>query len=549
MLVISGLGETKQVLLNPKGSTLGRGSSCDIILEDNSVSRLHARFFQDPFGRWIIEDLESHNGVLIEGQRIKVYALLPGQKIMIPPFTLFLLQEFDQQIVQEPSIRTKSSIIDKGLEEEVVSYEADRGVILPAALIGHLNEITSHLLNLSNPSELYSEACSYLAEMLDALVAVVRLPPSSEPLPSSPQVLACYFGKNVKNIAADQTSTLHFSKRVLNTVRSTYTPVMARSRPTANQRLVLTIIDELRPHIVFSARVNDIPETVDALYVDIFEDKAPNEMFEFVEASARQINLARKSLLFSEVKAERRILDQQLSLARDIQSKLTPQGLEHRFEVDLALYYEPAMWVGGDYCDVWSLEDGQIVFAIGDVSGKGLPAAIIMSNLQATLRTTMTFCSKLSTVVEYVNRHLCQSLPDNVFITLFLGLFDPSEDKLAYVNAGHIQPLIMRPSECAQPLGEATNPPLGIFESQFEMAVETIHPNTSLLVVTDGVTEASSPDGDLFEMDRLVKLMTDSKAHSARKLIQLVTESVDDFRQTIAQQDDITVFALVNRKK
>jgi serine phosphatase RsbU (regulator of sigma subunit) len=547
-LIISGPEETRQVLLEPKGATLGRGSNCDIILDNDSVSRLHARIFQDPFGRWIVEDLESHNGVLIEEQRIRTHAVLPGQKISIHPFTLSLLQEFDKQITPQSPTRTTSLTIDTVLEEEVVSYKADRDVILSATLIRHLNEVTAHLLELSGPSALYSEACRCLAEMLDTLVAFVRLPPGSDPLPRSPQVLAYCFGGDVTNAAIPQPSNLYFSQRVLNAVRSTHTPVMARSRPSPDRHLTLTIVDESEPHFVFSARVNDFDGAVDALYVDILENKAPEEMFEFVEAVARQINFARKSLLFAEEKAERRLLDRQLSLAHDIQSKLVPSGLEHEFGVDVAVCYEPAMWVGGDYYDVWSLEDGRIAFAVGDVSGKGLPAAMIMSNLQAALKTTMAFCSELSTVAEHVNRHLCLNLREDMFVTLFLGLFDPSKNKLAYVNAGHIQPLIMQPSERPQPLGEATNLPLGIFESPYKMVVETIHPDTSLLVVTDGVTEAGSPDGDLFEMDRLAKLMADLEVHSAQNLVQSVTKGVADFRKTLAQQDDITVFALVNRK-
>jgi len=106
----------------------------------------------------------------------------------------------------------------------------------------------------------------------------------------------------------------------------------------------------------------------------------------------------------------------------------------------------------------------------------------------------------------------------------------------------------MQPSEDAQPLGKAANPPLGIFEGQFEMVTETIQPNAALLVVTDGVTEAGSPNGDLFGTDRLEELITNWQVNSAQNLIQLVTNSVADFRQTLPQQDDITVFALVNRK-
>jgi serine phosphatase RsbU (regulator of sigma subunit) len=536
------------MLLDAKGATLGRDPNCDVVLDHNSVSRFHARMYCDPFGRRIIEYLGSQNGVLIEGERVKTNAILPNQKVSIRPFTLSILQELGTHIAPKRALRSTVSVVDKGLEEELVSYRSDRDGILSARLIHYLNEITSSLLELQSPSELYSEACYGLAKMFDALVAFVRMPGSSDPLPTSPEILACHFGRQAIKEAATQTSNIHLSKRVLEAVRSALTPVMARSGPSTEKAMVLTIVDEATPHIVFSAPINEFEGTVDAVYLDMLENRSPKEMFDFVEAVARQINFAQKSLILSEAKAERRILDQQLALAHDIQAKLIPGELEQGFAVDVAVCYEPAMWVGGDYYDVWSLEDGRIAFAVGDVAGKGLPAAMIMSNLQAALRTTMTFCSEPSTVAEYVNRHLCENLHDDMFVTLFLGLFDPTRNEMSYVNAGHIQPLVMRPSEGAQLLGEPANPPVGIFEGAFETVVERIEPDASLLVVTDGITEAASPDGERFEMERLVELMGVSEARSAQDLVQLVAKGAAEFRQMLPQQDDITVFALVNHK-
>ena len=121
-----------------------------------------------------------------------------------------------------------------------------------------------------------------------------------------------------------------------------------------------------------------------------------------------------------------------------------------------------------------------------------------------------------------------------MFVTFFLGLFDPSQNKLVYVNAGHLQPLIMRPSEPAQTLGEAIHTPLGIFETPFVTTEVIIEPKTSILVVTDGITEAANTDGQFFEMERLAKVMTDSQASLAGELIKSATSSVTDFRQTMA---------------
>jgi sigma-B regulation protein RsbU (phosphoserine phosphatase) len=156
-------------------------------------------------------------------------------------------------------------------------------------------------------------------------------------------------------------------------------------------------------------------------------------------------------------------------------------------------------------------------------------------------------CVKACKVGEYVNRHLCQSLQDEMFVTFFLGLFDPKENKLSYLNAGHIQPLIKPASGAARLLGEPANPPLGLFEGPFETFVETIDSGAGLLVVTDGITEAGSPDGEQFEMERLTELVTQARADTAQELVRAVTEGVEEFRQNLAPHDDITVFALVNR--
>ncbi len=267
-LIISGPIDVKEILLGPKGATLGRSPDCDIVLDHSNISRLHARIFRDPFGRWIIEDLESQNGVLVEGERIKAQAILPNQKISIRPFTLSLLQGLEQRIAPDSSIQAKVSIVDTGLEENVVSYKADRDGILSAALIRRLNKITGHLLELQSPLELYSEASYCLATMLDALVAFVRLDPTSDSLTSSHQILACHFGKDATKDATTQTSNIHLSRRVLDTVRSTNTPVMARSGPSSDRQLVLTISDEVTPHIVFSAPINEFDGTLDALYIE-----------------------------------------------------------------------------------------------------------------------------------------------------------------------------------------------------------------------------------------------------------------------------------------
>jgi signal transduction histidine kinase len=307
-LIISGPKVTRRVSLDNKGVTIGRGSNCDVILDHESVSRLHARISQDPFGRWIVEDLDSHNGVFFRGQPIKTHVVLPGEIITIEPFTLSVSTESDHATITGTSLQNAIAVVDKGLEENIVSKKADQAVILSPALMQHLNEFTASLLKLSSPSQLYSEACSFLADTFATLVAIVRVPRDSEPLPNSPDILACDFGGVGANIAAMQTFNLHLSKRVLEAVCSSDAPVMAKSAPSAEAHLMLTVVDESSPHVVFAARVNELEEMVDVLYVDILENRSAKEMFDFVEAAALQINFVQKNLFFIELQKQEKAL-------------------------------------------------------------------------------------------------------------------------------------------------------------------------------------------------------------------------------------------------
>jgi len=298
-LVISGPVDTREVMLEPKGLTLGRGTNCDVMLDHASVSRQHARISQDPFGRWIVEDLGSHNGISIDGQRVKAQAVLPDQKISIHPFTLHLSQDSDVRTGPTAAIRTTLPVVDKGLEEDIVSYEPSRAATLSPDLMRNLNEFTNHLLELSSPSELYAHACASLAGMLDT---------GSGRSPASTEILACNLGGVKADGPMRLESYLHLSKRVLDAVCTTDVPVMASSGPSSDQDMALTVVDTHKPHVVFAARVNSLGETIDALYVDILQDRSPGEMFDFVEAVARQINFTQKNLFFTELEKQERAL-------------------------------------------------------------------------------------------------------------------------------------------------------------------------------------------------------------------------------------------------
>ncbi|MHC4676185.1 MAG: PP2C family protein-serine/threonine phosphatase, partial [Planctomycetota bacterium] len=295
---------------------------------------------------------------------------------------------------------------------------------------------------------------------------------------------------------------------------------------------------------VICAALGEPAGAVDLLYLDIPIDKTTPDMLEFVRALCRRIISTRNGLILTESKAQRSVLDYQLSLAREIQSRLAPtipQGLPG---IELTLYYKPVVWVGADYYDVWLPADGRLAFAIGRVSDKGLPAAMAMSELRTILRIALSFCSELSEVMKLVNQHLIRNLPGRMSVTLLLGVFDQPTGNLQYVNAGSVQAFIVGPQSAGLALDQPDNPTLGTADASFKTNVEIIQQNAQLLIFTDGLTEATSPDGTEFGLKRVINLLKITDDRSPSHIINSLTRAVADFRHPCPQQADITVFGL-----
>ena len=163
MLVITGPGGQRQVELKPKGILIGRHPKCDVVLDSDQVSRDHARIFQDPFGRWIIQDLGSRNGIQIDGQRAATHPLLPGEHVEIRPFTLVLAGGQEKRIPADPSPSTTSTMLSDAPVSQVTRVKAQDAALLSRARLKSLNAIMDKLASLPGPGRLYGEACRLVA--------------------------------------------------------------------------------------------------------------------------------------------------------------------------------------------------------------------------------------------------------------------------------------------------------------------------------------------------------------------------------------------------
>ncbi len=239
--------------------------------------------------------------------------------------------------------------------------------------------------------------------------------------------------------------------------------------------------------------------------------------------------------------AERGILEHEMKIARDIQMELLPKSFPDIPHLDIFAFSIPARHVGGDCYDVIDLGDGKLAITIGDVSGKGTPAAILMANVQAAVRALSESGVPAGTLIERVNRLVHGYTEDSVFITFFYCVLDTCTGELTYVNAGHNPPWILRRNGQCEHLTDG-GLVIGVMPGvSYEEGQAVLRPGDNLVLYTDGVTEATNLDDDMFGEPRLEEVVLKHRHASAREIEEHVYTSIKDFAEGASQADDLTM--------
>jgi serine phosphatase RsbU (regulator of sigma subunit)/catechol 2,3-dioxygenase-like lactoylglutathione lyase family enzyme len=244
--------------------------------------------------------------------------------------------------------------------------------------------------------------------------------------------------------------------------------------------------------------------------------------------------------LAQKLESERRVA-QELEIAKQVQSRLFPQIHPEAKTLEYAGLCLPARHVGGDYYDFLDLGRNKLGLVIGDVSGKGIAAALLMANLQANLRSQSSLAlDHFERLLESVNRLFYENTTDSAYASLFFAVYDDQSQRLRYANCGHLSGLILRTDNTCQKL-ESTGTLLGLFK-EWVCSIEecTLHPGDVLALYTDGITEASDKDGKEFGEECLIERLHQHRDQSCQLALEAITDEVRRLNPT-DQHDDITL--------
>jgi serine phosphatase RsbU (regulator of sigma subunit) len=237
---------------------------------------------------------------------------------------------------------------------------------------------------------------------------------------------------------------------------------------------------------------------------------------------------------------ERQRLEHEINIARDIQQALLPRNFRDYPHLSVAGCNFPCLSVGGDYFDVFPLSDKRTAFLIADVSGKGLGAALLTTMLQGVL-TGMTLGTDPARLFNHLNRFWCDHSEVGRYATMFFGILD-DQGALEYINAGHPSPILIRRSGVAdEPFTEGSFPVGLVPEAEYTTACVHLEPGDTLVLFSDGVTEAMDPQEEFFGMPRLVKLLVGHNETPLDELQKLLLEAVENFARGASQADDLTL--------
>jgi serine phosphatase RsbU (regulator of sigma subunit)/pSer/pThr/pTyr-binding forkhead associated (FHA) protein len=528
----------RNVDLDLEQITLGRSASCTFPIADNFLSRTHAELVARD-GKWFLRDRGSVNGTFVNGVQIdREMAVGTGDSIRLGDSELRIVDgtrgDAITQVDIEPARETSvEQIADFVLDEEQVTETAERTVII--------HRLALELLGEKSMSELFETIVDHVMEVMSpSRVAIALLGEDGESLQIAE--FRSRDGSDLGELTISSTllSQIIGQRRVLS-----FTDIGANEFLAAAKSIVMQGI-----HSALCAPLLANHRVLGVLYLDYQHTTRliTEEDAQLAAQIARVAAIKLESTRLRESALEKERMDESLRVAQAIQMRMLPQEFPLRTEeslFEIAAAIRPAKQVGGDFYDFFHTEDDRLYLCIGDVSGKGMPAALLMAVTRALFRSMILQGESPARIMAAVNRQLAQESEADMFVTAFCAVLDLPTGELHYSNGGHNPPFVVGGDGVVTELSTKPGLVLGFMEG-FDFVEQThrLSPGDALYLDTDGISEATNHEGELFMVERLQKVLEQNASRGMGEIISSVIASVEGFVAGAPQSDDLTLMAI-----
>ena len=522
---------------------LGRAAECDVVLPESSVSRRHAEL-EYATGRVRVRDLGSHNGTMVNGAVCEGWRDVgPGDQLTLGRAVFSLGGNLDSQalmtIVGDRPSTGVAITWQEATGRESRSGQFTRRAGKRAELFSVLAEAGSLLVTPSSPEELFEP----ILDLVDAAVMPERaLIALLDEASGEPQVRA----SRVRG--GGQAPNLMLSRTVINRVLGERVSFLIEDaqHDVAFQAQMSIVSQGVRT--AMAAPLFDNENVIGLLYADSADshDRYTTDELKAFTLLANCVAVALTHARYHSMEAEKQRLEGELGAARRIMSTLLPEGAPSLPGWELVPHLVSCTEVGGDLYDVFELPDGRVLVAVGDVAGKGLGAALLVSSLLPLLRGLSGRCEDMAALVGRLDAVLFPITEPIRYATLFVGVLDPASGRLDYVNAGHNPPWLLRADGTVETLATTGMPVALAGVGTWKSRTLELAPGDLLALFTDGIPEAWNAAEDEYGDDRLLSVLKAARGHDAAGVRDAVLADLAAFVGEAPASDDVTL-VLVRR--
>jgi serine phosphatase RsbU (regulator of sigma subunit) len=514
---------------------VGRSSAVELCFPDDAgLSRQHFAF-ETQEGVWTVMDLGSKNGTFVNNIPLKARLILqPGDRITAGHLVIVYAPDaarpddgvvvFEGGEEKSPSTSTVLTNLEGALSNQTMAFE--RGGPKATAPIQALIRAGQAFAEARSIEELFPLVLDQAILAVNAQRGVLLI------LDGEQLVAKAHKGEGFRISTAVRDRVLNEKASIL--VRDAQLDDAFKGR--------MSIVEQ-KVHTMMAVPLQTRDRIIGLIYVDspfILREFTKDDL-SLLTIMANQAAFRIVSALLMEAEETERAMHRDLSQAADIQRRSLPEKAPVVPGADVAGFNAACKTVGGDYYFFFAYPNGKVALALGDVSGKGMPASLLMMALHAQVQVLAEDPRDLGSLMMRLNKATCANCPSNRFITFFFCVLDAGTGELRFANAGHNPPMIVRASGEAEML-EGGGPVLGILSiARYSEEEARIESGDMLVLYSDGVTEATNQEYEEFGEERLLEVLRKHREDPAPKIVEAVTTALAEFAAGAPQADDITL--------